>query len=115
MAYTPKQGDIIKIDLNPTRGREQQGRRPALVVSNAGYNRFTRGLAMVCPITHSDKNLPLQPKLDERTTTKGVVMTDQVKALDLAERNVEFIEQIPTDILSEVCDIVGGYSEMDKR
>jgi len=51
MAYIPKQGDIIKMDFNPTKGHEQQGRRPALVVSNASYNKFARGVAIVCPIT----------------------------------------------------------------
>ena len=34
MSYTPKQGDIIKLDFSPTKGHEQQGRRPALIVSN---------------------------------------------------------------------------------
>jgi len=42
-------------------------------------------------------------------------MTDQVKALDLMERNPEFVEIIPDDILAEVCDIVSGYTEMDKQ
>ncbi len=27
-------GDIIKVDFNPTLGREQSGYRPALVISN---------------------------------------------------------------------------------
>ena len=113
MEYAPRQGDIVRIDFNPTKGHEQQGRRPAVVVSNASYNKFARGVAMVCPITKTDKNFPLQPKLDDRTITKGVIMTDQIKALDLTERNVEYLEQLPTDILTEVCDIVSGYSEMD--
>ncbi|MCL2363554.1 MAG: type II toxin-antitoxin system PemK/MazF family toxin [Defluviitaleaceae bacterium] len=113
MAYIPKQGDIIKMDFNPTKGHEQQGCRPALVVSNAGYNKFARGVAIVCPITNTDKGFPLQPKLDDRTITSGVVMTDQVKALDLMKRSPEFVEVIPTDILAEVCDIVSGYTEMD--
>jgi len=115
MAYTPNQGDIIRMDFNPTKGHEQQGScRPAVVVSNAGYNKFARGVAMVCPITNTDRGFPLHPKLDNRTTTTGVIMTDQVKALDLTARNVIFVERLPHDILAEVCDIVSGYSEMDK-
>lgn len=50
MAYIPKQGDIIYIEFNPKAGHEQKGKRPALVVSNFTYNRFTK-LAMVCTIT----------------------------------------------------------------
>jgi len=114
MVYIPKQGDIIKMNFNPTKGHEQKGyHRPAVVVSNASYNKFARGVAIVCPITNTDRGIPLQPKLDDRSITTGVVMTDQVKALDLTERDAEFIEQMPADILAEVCDIVSGYSEMD--
>ena len=114
MVYIPKQGVLIKMDFNPTKGHEQQGRRPAVIVSNASYNKFARGVAIVCPITNTDKGFPLQPRLDDRTATSGVVMTDQVKALDLTVRNVEFIEKMPIEILAEVCDIVSGYSEMDR-
>ena len=114
MDYAPKQGDIIKMSFDPTKGHEQQGRRPAVVVSNASYNEFARGVAIVCPITNTDRGIPLQPKLDDRTITSGVVMTDQVKALDLSKRNAEFVEKIPVNILAEICDIVSGYSEMDK-
>ena len=110
MNYIPKQGDIIKMDFNPTKGYEQRGRRPAVVVSNATYNCFARGVAMVCPITNTDRNIPIHLKLDDRTVTSGVVMTDQVKALDLSVRNAEFVEQIPIDILVEICDIVSGFS-----
>jgi mRNA interferase MazF len=115
MDYKPRQGDIIKMNFNPTKGHEQRGySRPAVVVSNASYNNFARGVAMVCPITNTDKGISLQPKLDERTVTTGVILTEQVKALDLTERNAEFIERLPEDILAEVCDIVSGYSDMDK-
>ncbi|MCL2356848.1 MAG: type II toxin-antitoxin system PemK/MazF family toxin [Defluviitaleaceae bacterium] len=115
MAYAPKQGDIIKMNFDPTKGHEQQGQRPAVIVSNAAYNHFACGVAMVCPITNTDRGVPVHPRLDSRTKTTGVIMTDQVKALDLTVRNVEFIEQLPLDILAEVCNIVSGYSEPDKR
>ena len=41
-----KQGDIIIVNLNPTKGREQQGRRPAVILSSDDYYRFT-GLLIV--------------------------------------------------------------------
>ena len=113
MAYVPQQGDIIKMDFDPTKGHEQQGRRPAAVVSNNAYNNFARGVAMVCPITSTDKNIPVHIKLDERTNTTGVILTEQVKALDLTKRNAGFIEKLPDDILYEVCDIVSGFTEIE--
>lgn len=101
------------MDFNPTRGQEQRGHRPAVVVSNASYNDFSRDLCLVCPITNTDRNIPIHVKLDNRTTTTGVVMTDQVKALDLTQRTAVYIEQIPLDILNEICDIVRGFTEIE--
>jgi len=111
--YYPKQGDIIKMEFNPTKGHEQQGRRPAIVVSNASFNSFARGVAIVCPITNSDRSIPIHIKLDSRTATSGVVMTDQVKALDLTVREAEYIEKIPVDILHEICDTINGFTEIE--
>ena len=63
MQYRPAQGDIILLHFNPQAGHEQRGQRPALVVSNDVFNRFTK-IAMVCPITNTDKGFPLHVRLD---------------------------------------------------
>ena len=103
------QGDIILMNFDPQVGCEQSGRRPAIVVSNNTFNRFTRA-AMVCPITRTDRKLSLQIKLDSRTTTQGVIMCEQVKALDLTRRNAQFLES--TDIIGDVVDMVFSFIEM---
>lgn len=56
-ADVPDAGDLIWTDFDPTKGREQAGRRPALVVS---ANLFTEntGLAVVCPITSRIRPFP---------------------------------------------------------
>ena len=81
MVMVFEQGDIVYLDFDPQAGHEQRGRRPALVVSNNTFNRFS-SLTMVCPITHTDRNHPLHIRLDERTRTDGVIMCDQVRMLD---------------------------------
>ena len=113
MAYIPKQGDIITMDFNPTKGQEQRGHRPAVIVSNTSYNNFSRELCLVCPITNTDRGIPIHIKLDDRTSTTGVVMTDQVKALDLTKRSAVYIERMPDDILGEICDIISGFTEIE--
>ena len=105
------QGDIIWMNFDPQAGREQKGRRPAIVVSNNAFNRFTRA-AIVCPITSTDRELSLQVKLDSRTKTQGVIMCEQVKALDLTKRNAQFIESAPPDIIGDVVDMVYSFVEM---
>lgn len=49
-----QQGDIVFMDFNPTKGHEQAGRRPALIISNNDYNRIM-GLYVVCPITNNTR------------------------------------------------------------
>ena len=106
-----KQGDIIFIDFDPQRGSEQAGLRPALVVSNNKYQRATGKRAMVCPITSRNRNLPIHISLDDRTNTKGFVMCDQAKSVDLTARGFRFLEAAPDDIVDEVLEIIGEFLE----
>ncbi|MCL2209152.1 MAG: type II toxin-antitoxin system PemK/MazF family toxin [Treponema sp.] len=109
-----KQGDIIWLDFDPQIGYEQKGRRPALVISNETFNNFSK-MAIVCPVTSADKNHPFHVKLNEMTKTKGVILCDQVRTLDIKARNYELIENIPDDILLDVIDIVFGFIEKEKK
>lgn len=110
MSYTAEQGDIIMLEFNPRTGHEQRGRRPALIVSNNVFNRFTK-MGMVCPITQINRNFPLHVPLDERTKTTGVIMCEQVESLDISARNAVFIEKAPLDTMEEVIDILIGFVE----
>jgi mRNA interferase MazF len=111
--YRARQGDIIWIDLDPQVGHEQRGRRPALVVSNNTFNDFAKVSAMVCAITNTDREIPIQVKLDGRTKTSGVIMCEQAKILDLKKRNADFIEKAPDDIIFEAASIVVGFIEIE--
>ena len=54
----PSRGDIWLLDLDPTRGHEQSGRRPCAVVSVDPFNRGPAGLAVVAPITTRFRAIP---------------------------------------------------------
>ncbi len=114
MAYIPEQGDIIFLEFDPQAGHEQKGRRPAFVVSNNTFNQFTK-IAIVCPITNTNRRFPLHVPLDERTKTTGVIMCEQAKSLDIAARNASFLEKAPKDILEEVVDILIGFVDMPSQ
>jgi len=110
MRYIPSQGDIITMDFDPQMGHEQGGRRPALVVSNAKYNRFCK-MAVVCPITNVDKEHAFHVKLGDGYHTKGVVLCDQFRAMDIIARNATLRESVSSDILDEVIDIICSFME----
>ena len=111
MEYTPEQGDIINLEFDPQAGHEQKGKSPAVVVSNNTFNKFTK-MAMVCPITNTNRGFPLHVALDDKTSTTGVVMCEQVKALDILARKATFKEKVPFDILEEIVDIIVGFTEL---
>ncbi|MBC7075936.1 MAG: type II toxin-antitoxin system PemK/MazF family toxin [Syntrophomonadaceae bacterium] len=114
MSYVPEQGDIVFLEFDPQTGHEQKGRRPAFVVSNNTFNQFTK-MAIVCPITNTDRGFPLHVPLDKRTKTTGVVMCEQVKSLDISARNAIFLEKVPADILEEVIDIFVSFVERESE
>jgi len=109
MSYRANQGDIIWLDFDPQAGHEQKGRRPAIVVSNNDFNNFEKTTAMVCPITNTKRELPTQVSLGENMNTKGVIMCNQAKILDLRQRNAEFVEKAPDYIVLEAVDVVVGF------
>ena len=102
--YTPKQGDIVALTFDPQAGHEQQGRRPALIVSNEVFNKNV-GLAIACPITNTERNFPFHLKLDSSNLT-GFVMCEQVKSIDYRARKVKFIEKASDELLSHCLGII---------
>ena len=109
-----EQGDIIKFDFNPALGHEQQGYRPALVISNAAYNKYTN-LLMVVPISSRESDFPLHIHLDDRTETKGVMMCEQIKAIDKTIRKIKKVEPVPRDILEHVVAMIKGEIDVVKN
>jgi len=108
-----KQGDIVKVNLNPTKGHEQAGYRPALIVNNASHTR-TSNMTIICPITKTDRRSPVHVRLEGLTTT-GFVMCDQVRAIDLRTREYKVIETVDKETIWEVCDIVHGAVDVEPQ
>ena len=60
---TPRRGEIWWVDLNPTRGHEQSGKRPGLVISDDIFNEGPAELVVVLPLTTRDKKIPVHEKI----------------------------------------------------
>jgi mRNA interferase MazF len=101
------QGDIISVNFSPTKGREQAGERPALVISNTKYNKKS-DFVLACPITNTVKNMNIRVRLDEQTKTQGDVLCEQVRIIDLRERPYRVIEAAPKEKLQEVYKVINS-------
>lgn len=102
--YIPKKGDLVILTFDLSAGHEQQGRRPALIVSNEVFNQHV-GLAIACPITNTDRNFPFHVKVDSKQFT-GFIMTEQLKSIDYKVRKVKFVEKVSDEVLDKVLGIV---------
>ena len=60
---TPARGNVWLADLDPTRGHEQAGRRPVLVVSDDLFNQGPAGMVVILPITSTVRRLALHVRL----------------------------------------------------
>ena len=88
-AYVPDVGDLIWTDFDPTRGREQAGRRPALVVSPALFSENT-GFAIVCPVTSRVRPFPTSVVLPAGLPLAGEILTSHIRSIDLRARPVHY-------------------------
>ena len=99
-------GDIIKINFSPSKGHEQKGYRQGLVISDPITQKELNGIVTVVPITNSTSTFFTRVNLNEyNIKTKGNILMDQIKVLDLSEREYEFIEKIPKEILKK-CNVI---------
>jgi len=99
--YIPDRGDAVWITLNPQAGHEQSGRRPALVLSPAAYNRKV-GLVILCPITTQVKGYPFEVIVPEGLKVSGAILSDQVKSLDWKVRKAELLCRVPATVTQDV-------------
>ncbi len=104
-AYVPDAGDIVFLDFDPHMGREQAKRRPALVLTDARYNRAS-GLAVVCPLTSKPKPYPFALPVTVGQID-GAILVDQLKSLDWASRRADFHSKVAPALLTKVRQYIG--------
>ena len=97
--YIPERGDLVWTDFDPAAGHEQKGRRPALILSPAIFNKKVL-LALVAPVTGTVRGGGFEVALSGEKIS-GVVLCHQVKTLDFIERGLQFAEKAPKSVVSE--------------
>ena len=97
----PDRGDLVWLTFDPQAGHEQAGRRPALVLSPASYNRRA-GLAVFVPLTRQVKGYPFEVIIPAGLQVSGAALADQLKSLDWRARKATRIASLPPTVMREV-------------
>lgn len=103
-ANTLRRGDVWMLDLNPTRGHEQAGIRPVIVVSANELNQSPAGLVVVVPITSRHKGIRSHVRIDPPEA--GLDLVSYAKCEDVrsvsTQRLVRRLGAVSESTLSQV-------------
>ena len=80
----PSRFEVWTVNLDPVQGREQAGRRPALVISVDEFNHGPAGLVTVLPITGTDREIASHIPVDapEGGLSKtSYILSDQARTI----------------------------------
>ena len=107
----PRLGDVWDVDFDPRVGREQGGRRPALVISHDRFNRAPNGLHIVVPMTRTERGLgyhvPVDPP-EGGLTARSVIMCEQAKSMSI-QRFVHYRGRLAPTTVERVRAIVAEF------
>lgn len=108
--YIPEQGDIVFFDFNPTKGHEQRGFRPAVVISTNVFNQNTK-MVIVCPITSNEKEFPTHYKLEDTKHVHGSVLCEHIRSIDYEIRNLKFVEKLSENDFISIITLLNACIE----
>jgi mRNA interferase MazF len=102
IGYAPDAGDLIWTEFDPRTGREQGGRRPALVLSPVEFWEAS-GFAVVCPITSRIRPFGTSVVLPEGIGLVGEILTSHLQSIDTLARPIHPTGlKVPADTLEDV-------------
>ncbi|TQQ81109.1 type II toxin-antitoxin system PemK/MazF family toxin [Halonotius terrestris] len=108
MSVEVRRGDIVTVQLNPTRGSEQQGtNRPCIVIQNDVGNEFSP-TTMVAPLTtqYDPSDIyPFEVEIQASNTAlreDSVVDLSQIRVVDIDERVTDNIGTVPPVKMSQI-------------
>jgi mRNA interferase MazF len=97
-SQAPRRGEVWLLDFDPTKGHEQAGKRPALVLSVDLFNSGPAGLVIVCPIT--SRNRHIRSHVEIAPPEGGLHVTSYVMA--------EHIRSVSSERLVHRLGVVGA-------
>ncbi|MBI4288450.1 MAG: type II toxin-antitoxin system PemK/MazF family toxin [Chloroflexi bacterium] len=102
-------GDVVRVNLDPTEGHEQSGKRPVVVVSH--LRQF--GLVIIVPLTTRDKGWWTQVRIphgEGKLSQESVALCHQVRCLSV-KRVEGSIGRVSSVTLGKIRTVLGRILE----
>jgi mRNA interferase MazF len=97
-------GEIWLVDLNPSKGHEQAGKRPCLIISVDLFNQGAAGLVVVLPITSKEKGIPFHVEI--APNNGGLKVKSFIKCEDVRSISVERLDKCWGTVSSDILIVV---------
>ena len=106
MTVRVRRGDVVVVELDPTRGSEQRGTGPCLVVQNDVGNEKAP-TTIVAPFTTSfgDDRYPFEvfvPSADSPLREDSVALCNQLRTVAIDQRILENVGSVPRETLEDL-------------
>jgi mRNA interferase MazF len=98
-------GELWFVDLDPSKGREQSGRRPCLIVSDDRFNRSAADLVIIIPITSKDKGIPSHVEINP--PEGGLKLRSFIKCEDIRSISIERLIKVMGTVKLSTLESVG--------
>ncbi len=107
-------GSVVWVQLDPTRGREQAGTRPAVILCSDGYLDAVPDLAIVVPVTTRDRAWPHHVPLAGRQLNlkrASFAMTEQPRTISRA-RITRHAGRVDDQTMSAITTWIGDFLDL---
>ncbi|MDB5068323.1 MAG: transcriptional modulator of MazE/toxin, MazF [Chloroflexi bacterium] len=109
MTVVPARGEVWLADLEPTRGHEQGGRRPAVIVSTQALNRSRARLVIALPLTTRERPLPTRVRVeppDGGVRETSFICCEHIRTLSTERLSPQPFGSVSLAILDQVDEIL---------
>jgi mRNA interferase MazF len=103
-----RRGDLVLVDLDPTKGDEIQKTRPAVVIQNDVGNEHST-TTIVAPVTSTCRGYPFEVELeahDEDVEKDSSVLLDQIRTISIEHRVLQKLGRISGAKMREIDEAI---------
>lgn len=103
----PARGEVWSVNFSPTKGHEQDGARPALVISVDTFNSGPADLVVVIPITSTGRGIPLHVEVNPPEgglTLRSFILCEAVRSVSKSARLIRRLGAVSDQTIEHVED-----------
>jgi mRNA interferase MazF len=105
MTNIPEKGDIVWVYIKDSVGREQSGRRPAVVISSKEYNENSSTI-LICPITTNSGEWVWKYQIPDINDVSGYVLVDKIQSIDYLERKSKIVSKLDIKSINIIAEML---------